>query len=155
METGASAGPIEKSVSIASNDPAHPTQVLQVRADVQGDLHEMSSLNTRKSIFSLECQSCHVDEGVGKMGRELYQADCAMCHGSLDEADHVRALNGPRLAEDLAELRKMIAFGNERRAMPGFSTAAGGPLTDAQIDSLVDLFRKWEKKEKQRHNSRP
>ena len=152
IEPDAKEGPIEKTITIATNDPNRPLAVLKVRAEIQRDLHQMSSLAKEKSIFSQECRSCHVDKGAGKKGNELYQADCAMCHGSLEERDHVRALNGPRLAEDFDELRAMIARGNRRGTMPGFAKAADGPLTEAEIDSLVDLFKRWKKTET---NSRP
>lgn len=154
IEPDAKEGLVEKSVTIATNDPDGPLRTVTVRAQVQRDLHAMSSLAKEKSIFSQECRSCHVDRGMGKKGKELYAADCSMCHGSLEEKDHVRALNGPRLAEDLEDLRALIAQGNGRGSMPGFSKAAGGPLDDAEIDSLVDLFRHWEKTEKTRHSKR-
>ncbi|MBI3939818.1 MAG: DUF1573 domain-containing protein [Acidobacteria bacterium] len=151
IEPDAKEGPIEKTITIATNDPRGPLRALRVRAEIQRDLHKMSALEKEKSIFSPECRSCHVDGGTGKTGKDLYQADCAMCHGSLEERDHVRSLNVASLAEDLQELRKTIALGNGRGTMPGFSAAAGGPLSDAQIDSLVDLFIKWQKTEKGRH----
>lgn len=145
---------MEKSISVAVNDPTRPLHIIKVRAEVQPDLHQASSLDMSKSIFSKECRPCHVDKGIGKMGQELYQADCAMCHGALDTADRRHALDGPLLAKDLPGLRKTIAHGIGRESMPGFSTAAGGPLSEAQIDSLVDLFKKWQKTEKRKHGSR-
>ncbi len=154
LEPRAKEGLVEKAVTVATNDPTGPLQTIKVRAEVQPDLHQMSAMDMSKSIFSKECQSCHVDKGAGKMGMELYQADCAMCHGSLDVADHKHALNGPVLAKDLGELRKTIALGNGRDTMPGFSAAAGGPLSEPQIDSLVDLFRKWQKTERKKHSAR-
>jgi mono/diheme cytochrome c family protein len=145
---------VEKAVTVASNDPSGPFQTLKVRAEVKPDLHQMSALDMSKSIFSKECQPCHVEKGIGKMGVELYQADCAMCHGSLDVRDHKRALNGPVLAKDMSDLRKTIALGNGRGTMPGFSAAAGGPLSEEQVDSIVDLFKKWQKTERKKHGTR-
>ncbi|MBI2820633.1 MAG: cytochrome c, partial [Acidobacteria bacterium] len=127
-------------------------QTLQVRAEVQQDLHEISGFDKRRSIFSEECRSCHADPAAGKTGQALYESLCATCHGSLEVRDHVRSLNAAHVAEDedLVDLRELIAAGNGR-GMPGFSSAEGGPLSDAQIDSLVELFRKWQKSEKRKH----
>lgn len=149
-------GLIEKTVNIASNDPSGPLRRIVVRAEVQPDVHEASGLNIRKSFFSQECRPCHADKGMGKMGQELFNADCALCHGSLNERNHRRALNGVELAKDLVELRKRIAAGTGRGTPHGFSTAVGGPLSEAQINSLVDLFKKWQvnKMEKKKHNRR-
>lgn len=152
LEPNVNNGVLENSVTISTNDPVRPLQVLKVRAEIQPDIHQISSLEKSKSIFASECRSCHVDKGMDKIGQELYEADCAMCHGSLDERNHVRALSGPRLAEDLQGLRQVISVGTRSGAMPGFSVGAGGPLSDLQIESLVNLFRKWEKTEKEKHS---
>jgi len=39
-------------------------------------------------------------------------------------------------------LRQVIAAGTGHPAMPGFSRAYGGPLSDRQIASLVELLSK-------------
>ena len=41
-------------------------------------------------------------------------------------------------------LRMIIAQGVAGTAMPGFALAAGGPLTEAQLDALVqEMLQRW------------
>ena len=78
----------------------------------------------------------------------LYGENCAGCHGK--DGDHGSAANlaNPEYQAliDNASLRDVIANGEKGTLMPGFSTKAGGPLTDAQIDALVLGMRgRWKK----------
>jgi mono/diheme cytochrome c family protein len=147
-------GEIEKSIFIASNDPARPLTSVKVHADVQQDVHEAAGLNVQMSVFSAQCQSCHTAAAAGKTGQELYDAVCAVCHGSLGGNDRRKSLNAASWAQDLKELRKVIASGPDLHLTHGFSAADGGPLSERQIDSLVDLFKKWQTTVKKKHGGR-
>jgi cbb3-type cytochrome c oxidase subunit III len=147
-------GFVEKAITVASNDPARPTAIIKVRAEVELNIHEKSGLDTNRPILSAECRSCHFDEGAGKLGHDLYVADCAPCHGPINDSDHKRRLSGPALARNLEALRVAIATGTSDRHMPGFARSAGGPLSDSQIDSLVALFKKWSAAEQRKHRKR-
>jgi cytochrome c oxidase cbb3-type subunit III len=78
----------------------------------------------------------------------LYKQNCSGCHGAA-------GMNGPAvpLADveyqalvDDATLRNVIANGDPGSLMPGFSNKANGPLTDSQIDALVEGVRAaWSK----------
>jgi mono/diheme cytochrome c family protein len=78
--------------------------------------------------------------------RTLYGANCAGCHGddrrpgaAVDVAQPVYLA----IVDD-ATLRRIVANGVPATAMPGFAHAAGGALTDAQVDALVRGMRtKW------------
>ena len=76
----------------------------------------------------------------------LYGENCAGCHGK--NGDHGAATNlaNPEyqaLIDDVS-LRDVIANGEKGTLMPGFGSKAGGPLTDAQIDSIVQGMRaRW------------
>jgi cytochrome c oxidase cbb3-type subunit III len=78
----------------------------------------------------------------------LYGENCAGCHGK--NGDHGAATNlaNPEyeaLIDDVS-LRDVIANGEKGTLMPGFSFKAGGPLTDAQIDAIVQGMRaRWKK----------
>jgi hypothetical protein len=139
VEPEVAQGLVEKTVTIASNDPSRPLQVVRLRAEVEPDFHATSSLDKRQSIFSAQCRSCHADGLEGKSGMNLYKAACASCHGSLEERENVRALDVKKLGADLEQVRRSVALGHD--SIPGFSQASGGPLAAAQVNSLVDLFR--------------
>lgn len=91
--------------------------------------------------------ACHVTKGIGKVGEELFWADCAMCHGFRGTG-----INGvaPSLVpldyhdKDIAAAKRdVIANGSKfHRSMPGFSKEHGGPLNDKEIDSLVQFLQK-------------
>ena len=140
VEPEVSEGVVEKTVTVTSNDPSRPIQVIRLKAEIEPDFHASSPIAKGKTIFSEECQSCHADKLEAKSGRDLYQAACVVCHGSFEERDHVRSLDAAKLVADLEHVRRSIAQGS--RAMPGFSRSAGGVLDDSQVESLVDLIRK-------------
>jgi mono/diheme cytochrome c family protein len=78
----------------------------------------------------------------------LYGENCAGCHGK--NGDHGAATNlaNPEyqaLIDDVS-LRDVIVNGEQGTLMPGFGSKAGGPLTDAQIDAIVQGMRaRWKK----------
>jgi len=78
----------------------------------------------------------------------LYGTNCAGCHGTDGRLGASRPLNDPvYLALVPRErVRRVIADGVPGTLQPGFGAAAGGSLTDAQIDALVSgIFDKWGK----------
>jgi len=76
----------------------------------------------------------------------LYGDNCAGCHGRDGSQGAALPLNNPvyeAIADD-DSLRKVIAQGVPGTAMPPFAAGAGGPLTDAQIDIVIDGMRqRW------------
>jgi len=76
----------------------------------------------------------------------LFSTNCAGCHGSDGAEGAARDLSSPvfqRFIGD-AELRRVIRLGVPGKAMPAFSRAEGGPLTETQIDALVEGMReRW------------
>jgi len=96
----------------------------------------------RQAVFKGECAKCHVEPAKDKLGKELYQAGCAICHEAENRAAMVpdlRALNHPTNAE---HWRRWVADSKPGSLMPAFAEAAGGPLTDHQINSLVAYLQK-------------
>lgn len=101
-----------------------------------------TALADRQAIFKGDCASCHVEKGVGKFGKELYVADCAICHEPELQHNGHRAAMVPDLKvaktpRDLAFWQKWISEGKVGTLMPAFAKAHGGPLTQEQIDSLA------------------
>jgi cytochrome c oxidase cbb3-type subunit 3/ubiquinol-cytochrome c reductase cytochrome c subunit len=78
----------------------------------------------------------------------LYGENCAGCHGKNGDNGAATNLANPQYQAliDDASLRDVIANGEKASLMPGFSLKSGGPLTDAQIDAIVQGMRsRWKK----------
>jgi cytochrome c oxidase cbb3-type subunit 3/ubiquinol-cytochrome c reductase cytochrome c subunit len=78
----------------------------------------------------------------------LYGANCAACHGADGRLGASRPLNDPVYLALIPRdrLRKVIAEGVKGTLQPAFAAAAGGTLTDEQIDALIDgLLGAWGK----------
>lgn len=147
MDTSMKQGSISKPVTITSNDPLHRQSVILLKAQVRSPHADLGSGENRVSkIFTGRCAACHVEKGKGKIGEDLFLADCSMCHG-------FRAKGVPGVApalvpfdyhkKDFADsMRKIIAFGSKsHRSMPGYLKSAGGPLSDVEVDSLIEYLR--------------
>lgn len=74
----------------------------------------------------------------------LYQKNCAGCHGTDGRNGAATDLANPTYQAliDDTTLRDITANGQKGTMMPGFAKSAGGDLTDAQIDALVQGMRK-------------
>jgi cytochrome c oxidase cbb3-type subunit III len=73
----------------------------------------------------------------------LYEHNCSGCHGAAGRGGPAVSLADPTylaLADD-ATLRRVTADGVPGTLMPSFARAAGGMLTDRQIDDLVRGMR--------------
>ncbi len=76
----------------------------------------------------------------------LYRTNCAGCHGPNGEGGVALGLGHPiyLAIADEATVRKATANGVPGTGMPAFAQAAGGMLTDAQIDVIVRGMRaRW------------
>ena len=83
-------GHVTKEVTVNSSAG---TKVLQVQVNIppapapvtenaRGDraTNMAAAKGNRQTIFHGDCVSCHVANGAGKFGKELFVADCAICH---------------------------------------------------------------------------
>jgi cytochrome c oxidase cbb3-type subunit III len=76
----------------------------------------------------------------------LYSRNCSGCHGADGRLGAARALNDPVYLALVPRdrLRKIIAEGVPGTAMPASAASAGGDLTDAQIDALLEgMLTHW------------
>ena len=94
----------------------------------------------RQAVFKGDCARCHVEPAKGKMGRELYAAACGVCHEAEHRATMVTDLHNLKTPPTAEYWKFFTANGKPGTLMPAFSQAQGGPLTDAQIASLVDYL---------------
>ena len=144
-------GSVRKTLTVTSNDPVNTAIRLTIRAKVKSVEMARGSeghpITSGQSLLMGQCATCHSKPAEGKSGEELYVAICAMCHGSSGEGERGR---GPSLlvpeyfsSRSDEELATGIAYGTANPRMPGFSTLMGGPLSKAQIQSLVELLRSW------------
>ncbi len=129
IDTTAKLGTIKKQVFVKTmtgevlSSILHLTVLENPHNDLQGGL------------FKGSCRSCHYDPAMGEERPErLFSSLCAMCHG-----EQAKGAYAPRLRQmSASHLDSLIRNGSGRPQMPGFAKLHGGPLTDAQIQSLVD-----------------
>lgn len=140
-------GHVTKAVTVNSSAG---TKVLQVKVNIppapapvtenaRGDraANMAAAKANRQAIFQGDCVSCHVARGAGKFGKELFVADCAICHDTPHRAAMVPDLRAPKTSRDRAYWANWITSGKAGSLMPAFGEKEGGPLSSAQIDSLV------------------
>lgn len=120
-------------VTIAPPPPA-PVPVMNREAN------QKAALADRQAIFKGDCVSCHVEKGRGKMGQDLYVASCGICHDSPNRATMVADLHTLNHDTNADYWKTWIAQGKPGSMMPAFAASQGGPLTDAQINSLVQYL---------------
>jgi len=127
-------GYISKTIQVYANDPKNPVTNLVVQMYIKDSVH----LNQYKAmeIFSEKCRDCHIDQGKGKMGWDLFRADCFMCHNAGKNSSLTEMSKKPR-----EYLLRVIKEGVENTVMPGWAAKATGPLSDVEIKSLVDLIK--------------
>lgn len=94
----------------------------------------------RQAVFRGDCAQCHVEPAKGKFGRELYVAACAICHADEHRASMVPDLRALAPVPAPEAWRQLITHGKPGTLMPAFAQANEGPLTPAQIDSLVEYL---------------
>lgn len=90
----------------------------------------------RQIVFRGECASCH-KPSTDLMGEKLFTATCAVCHEAEHRATMVPDLMALRQTPTEAYWEAWISNGKVGSLMPAFAQQHGGPLTDAQIASLV------------------
>ena len=86
-------------------------------------------------------RSCHAPpEAKEKMGAELFALVCSNCHESPHRNAKVPDLAAFTIPTTRDFWRTAVAKGKEGTMMPAFANSEGGPLTDAQVQSLVDYL---------------
>lgn len=103
--------------------------------------NQMLAQADRQAVFKGDCARCHVEPAIGKMGRELYDAACGICHEAEHRAAMVTDLR-TKLPGNAEYWKFSIENGKPGTLMPGFSHSQKGPLSDAQIASLVEYMMK-------------
>jgi cytochrome c oxidase cbb3-type subunit 3 len=76
----------------------------------------------------------------------LFASRCAGCHGTDGAGSGSIALHDPTLLNIISKetIRELIVNGRQGTLMPSFQSNTGNPLTDAQIDVLVEgMLQRW------------
>lgn len=91
----------------------------------------------RQAALRGDCATCHVAPAVGKVGKELFETACGICHTAEHRASFVPELPRPMKPTDLGYWTTWITLGREGTLMPAFHKSRGGFLDDEQIQSLA------------------
>jgi cytochrome c553 len=94
----------------------------------------------RQAVFKGDCARCHAANGEGKTGKELYTADCGICHESEHRASMVPDLHHLNHETNRELWETWIIYGKPGSMMPAFAKSEGGPLSDDQVRSLADYL---------------
>jgi mono/diheme cytochrome c family protein len=94
----------------------------------------------RQAVFQGQCAACHAAPAESRYGIDLFEAVCAICHDSKHRAAMVPDLAMAKETRDAAWWQKWIVEGRDGSLMPAFAQAKGGPLSPAQVDSLVEYL---------------
>jgi mono/diheme cytochrome c family protein len=131
-----------KLLTVKVNNP--PPAPLATMSPEQRKKNQEQAMKDRQAVFhqvgNENCASCHVEKGNGKMGLPLFAADCAICHESPNRATGVPDLKAIAAVKqtNFDYWREWIKDGGRTGSMmPAFGAEHGGPLTEAQINSVA------------------
>jgi len=82
-------------------------------------------------------------------GQVLYETYCGICHGMDGEgylAPQANALSNPEFLAAATDefLSESTIYGRPETKMSAWGDAANGPLTESQVDLIVEYMRAWE-----------
>lgn len=99
--------------------------------------------NMRNLNAEAACKSCHLESGEGQSGIFLFHRVCSQCHGKKGVGGFGRVLNDAAWQKTVNDthIKKTIQGGLPDKGMPSFVEGVTPPLTDDQIDSLVQYIR--------------
>jgi mono/diheme cytochrome c family protein len=80
-----------------------------------------------------------------ELGAQLYAENCVVCHGPEGQGrvGATLAKDWPSIRPDLT-VKTIIANGVPGSAMPAWSQANGGPLSEAEIDAVTQFILSWQ-----------
>jgi mono/diheme cytochrome c family protein len=129
-------------LTVKVNNPPPPAQAAM--SEEQRKKNQEQAMKDRQAVFHTvgteDCAKCHVHNGDGKMGKELFAADCGICHDSPHKATGVPDLKAIAAVKQTTfdYWRDWIKDGGKVGSMmPAFGQEHGGPLTEPQINSVA------------------
>ena len=151
MSLAGKSGVVIKTVTIHTDQGS---KALMVKSTIQApppdtaaetmsrERNQQIALQDRQSVFKGDCAKCHVEPLIGKTGKELFTAACGICHEAEHRASMVTDLHNLKTPPNAEYWKFFIVNGKPGTLMPAFSQAQGGPLSDAQVASLVEYLVK-------------
>ncbi len=122
------------------------TNIEQPPAGVMGQTDRMRNLQiataNRQAVFQGECATCHATPALNKMGAELFNTACGVCHEAEHRASMVPDLKNLNKETNADYWRTWITSSMDGKLMPAFAIEHGGILNAMQIDSLVEHLLK-------------
>jgi mono/diheme cytochrome c family protein len=100
----------------------------------------MEASKNRQAVFQGKCVTCHVAPTISKTGKALYDTACGICHAAEHRASMVPDLKALKVGTPSAYWEHWIRNGKPNSLMPAFEQKQGGPLSDPQIQSLVEFI---------------
>jgi len=101
------------------------------------------ALGDRQVLFkNQDCAKCHAEKGLTGMtdGRQIYNSACGVCHESHIRASMVPDLKTLTHPTDAEYWRNWINYGRAGSMMPAFAQVEGGPLSESQVNALVNFM---------------
>ncbi len=94
----------------------------------------------------LEADASRDKEEAITAGRELYQQNCAVCHGAQGEGLSGPPLNSKQFLTTVSDeqMFSLIRTGIPGTSMPAWAQDFGGLFTDQEVRQLVAFIRAWE-----------
>ncbi len=120
--------------------PPPPPAVAPATSSMNRERNQELAKQDRQAVFKGECARCHVEKVKGKLGQELYVTACGICHEAEHRATMVPDLHAIKQDTNPDFWRTWIARGKPGSLMPAFAQSEGGPLNDAEINSLVQYL---------------
>lgn len=123
------------------------TRVLTYQVDIQEPStpeerarNQSLAKTDRQAVFRGDCAKCHAEPAKGRTGKELFTAACGICHEAEHRASMVPDLKTLKKPTTREYWLRWIAHGKLDTMMPAFGQKEGGPLTEGQIESLVEFL---------------
>jgi len=140
-------GDMTKTITIVSNSKTDPQKVVRIHGTIyKSKLAHTGGMMHLDGVFQGNCASCHVEKGKGELGAKLYEADCAICHGSkTDNKPGPDITDDKMMNHDAKSWKHIIAEGIDNSNMPAFALKHKGPLNDEEIASLADYLGAFKK----------
>jgi len=125
--------PLMVKATITSPDP-------KLMSPADRERNQLLAKADRQAIFKGDCVRCHVQPVIGKVGKDLYAAACGICHEAEHRATMVPDLRNLPNDTDAGYWKAIVTLGKPNTLMAAFAQSQGGPLSDAQIGSLVEYL---------------
>jgi mono/diheme cytochrome c family protein len=117
-----------------------PQPQAQAMTALDRERNQLLAKADRQAIFKGDCATCHLQPVIGKVGKELYASACGVCHEAEHRATMVPDLRNLPNDTDADYWKLMVTLGKPNTLMAAFAQSQGGPLSDMQINSLVEYL---------------